>query len=275
MSAGRPSPLESALRDVGGFDDLARLHTPIHRLDPRAKVLTALGFVAVVVSFGKYDLSGLLPLVAYPVALGAAARLPARFLLRKLLLALPFALAVGVFNPLLDRAPLVQLGGVSVAGGWVSFASILLRFGLTVSAALILVATTGIGPVCLALHRMKVPRPFTTQIMLLYRYLFVLADEAARMMRAWSLRAVAQRRPPLRIFSALVAQLLLRALDRAQRLHTAMLCRGFDGEVRLLRPLRLRLPDAAFAAGWCAFFLVVRSWNVPRLLGRAAMGLLP
>ncbi len=112
-------------------------------------MLTALGFVAVVVSFGKYDLSGLLPLVAYPVALGAAARLPARFLLRKLLLALPFALAVGVFNPLLDRAPLVQLGGVSVAAaGFV--ASILLRFGLTVSAALSLVATTGSGPVCLA-----------------------------------------------------------------------------------------------------------------------------
>lgn len=274
MRAGRSSPLESALLDVGGFDDLARLRTPIHRLDPRAKALTALAFIVAVISFGKYELTGLLPLIAYPVALIVAGELPPRFMLRKLLIALPFALVVGMFNPLLDRTPLVQIGDWKVSGGWVSFVSIVLRFGLTVSAALILIATTGLGPVCQALNRLKVPRLFTTQLMLLYRYLFVLGEEAARMVRAWSLRAVSERRPSIRVFGSLVGQLLIRALDRAQRLHMAMLCRGFDGAARTIRPLKFSLSDGMFAAGWCAFFLIARFYNVPQLLGRAVMRLL-
>jgi cobalt/nickel transport system permease protein len=266
------SKLESALLDLGGLDTLARRPTPIQRLDPRAKVLVALAFLITVVSFGKYDLSGLLPLLAYPVALIVLGDLPPGYLLGKLLLASPFALAIGIVNPLLDRTILMRLGPLRISGGWISYASILLRFGLTLSAALILIATTGFDSVCLALARLRAPRALTVQLMLLYRYIFVLAGEGSRMVRAWSMRAGGGRRMSPRVFSSLVGQLLLRALDRAQRLHMAMLCRGFDGEVRRLRPLRLGAPDAVFVLAWTAFFALTRLYNLPQLLGRAVMG---
>ncbi|MCE5231470.1 cobalt ECF transporter T component CbiQ [bacterium] len=275
MRAGGASSLESALLDLRGIETLAQQETPVHRRDPRAKVVTALAFIAVVISFGKYDVSALLPLLAYPVALIVAGNLPARFVLGKLLLALPFALVIGMFNPLLDRTALVQLGDLRVSGGWVSFASIMLRFGLTVSAAVILIATTGFGPVCLALNRLKAPRVFTTQLMLLYRYLFVLTEEAGRMMRAWSLRAVSERRISIRVFGSLAGQLLLRALDRAQRLHAAMLCRGFDGTIRPMRRLKFTAADLGFVAGWCAFFMIARIYHLPHLLGQGMMRMLP
>jgi len=181
----------------------------------------------------KYDLSGLMPLFLYPVALIALGNLPPSQLLGKLLAASPFALLVGVFNPFLDRTVLIQIGSVHISGGWISYASILRRFTLTVSEALILVSTTGFNSVCRALACMKAPKSLTLQFMLLYRYIFVLAEEASRMFKAWSLRSVMRKRMPLKVFVSLMGQLLIRALDRAQRVHMAMLSRGFDGEIHL------------------------------------------
>ena len=83
----------------------------------------------------------------------------------------------------------------SVAGGWISFLSILLRFVLTVSAAIVLVAVTGIHSLCAALEKLGVPRALVTQLLVLYRYLFVLLDEAGRMDRARALRSLRPPRP--------------------------------------------------------------------------------
>ena len=167
----------------------------------------------------------------------------------------------------------MQLGPVHVSGGWVSYVSILLRFSLTLSAALILISTTGFNSVCLALARMKVPKSLTVQFMLLYRYIFVLAEEASRMFKAWSLRSLSGRRMPMKVFGSLVGQLLIRALDRAQRLHMAMLSRGFDGEIRLLRPLAFGMKDLIFVLGWAAFFVLARLYDLPQLLGQTVMGM--
>ena len=84
------------------------------------------------------------------MALIAVGNLPPGYLAKKMLLAAPFAFFIGIFNPLLDRAVMVHLGPLGISGGWVSFASIMLRFVLTVSAALILIAGTGLNAVCLA-----------------------------------------------------------------------------------------------------------------------------
>jgi cobalt/nickel transport system permease protein len=261
------------LLDIGGFDILATQDTPIHRLDPRAKVITALAFIVTVVSYDKYDLSGPMPLFIYPVALVAVGNLPPGYLLGKLLLASPFALIIGIFNPLLDRSIVMQIGPAHISGGWISYVSILLRFFLTLSAALILISTTGFNSVCLALGRMKVPQSLTVQFMLLYRYVFVLANEASRTLRAWSLRSVLRKRMPLKVFASVVGQLLIRAIDRAQRVHMAMLSRGFDGEIRLLRPLTFGATDLFFVLGWTGFCVLSRAYNLPQLLGQAVMGM--
>lgn len=265
--------LESGVLNIGGFDRLAAQDTPIHRRDPRAKVITALLFIITVVSFRKYDLAALMPLFLYPAALIALGNLPPRFLLGKVLLATPFALIIGIFNPVLDRVILMHLGPVGISGGWISYASILLRFLLTLSAALILIATTGFNAICLALAHLKLPQPFTLQCLLLYRYIFVLGEEASRMFNAWRLRAVSNKRMPWTVFSTLIGQLLIRALDRAQRIHMAMLSRGFDGEMHVLRPLKFGLRDLLFVLGWSCFFLFARLCNLPQLLGQAVMGI--
>ena len=172
--------IESSLLNIGYLETLSYQQTPLHRLDPRVKLLTTLVFIVTVVSFGKYEITGLLPFMIYPVVLIAVGNLPPGYLAKKILLAAPFAFFIGIFNPLLDRAVLVHLGPMGISGGWVSFASIMIRFTLTVSAAFILIAGTGLNAVCLALDKLGAPRIFVMQLLFLYRYIFVLTEEALR-----------------------------------------------------------------------------------------------
>ncbi len=259
--------IESSLFDLGALDTLASRDSGIHRLDPRAKVVTTLVFVCSVVSFGKYEISALLPFALFPLVLVVSGNLPCGLLLKKLLLAAPFAFFIGVFNPFLDREILLQLGPVGISGGWVSFGSIMLRFALTVFAALVLIATTSFTGVCMALERLGAPRVFALQLLFLYRYIYVLIDEALRMVRARALRSFHGRGMDMKTMGHMVGQLLLRTIDRAQRVHQAMLCRGFDGDIRLLRPLRIGRAEILFTLGWSALFVLLRFYNLPQMLG--------
>lgn len=261
------SRIDAALDAFRAFDDLARRDTALARIDARAKVLVTAVLLLVTVSFDRYSVAALLPLAAFPLVLAALGQVPAHALMRKLLIAAPFPLMVGVFNPWLDRSPALALGALEISGGWLSYVSILLRYLLTVSAALILLAGTGMHPLCLALQRLGLPQVFVGQLLLLHRYALVLGGEAARMTSAHQLRA-GGRRPTLATYGSLVGHLLLRAFERAQRIHLAMLARGWDGELRGLQHSRWQARDTVFVAGWCAFFLLLRWVDLPQLLGR-------
>ncbi len=258
------------IRDLG---DLASGHrNALATVDPRAQIIASLAFILAVVSFDRYAIAGLLPLLLFPVVMAVLGDVPLRQLCRKLLIASPFAVMVGLFNPLFDQTPVIALFGISISGGWVSFASILLRFGLTVAAALILVSTAGFQNLCHGLMRLGVPRVFVTQLLFLHRYSMVLGSEAARMSLAHELRSSGKRNIPLKVYASLLGHLLLRALDRAQRLHWAMLSRGFAGQIRVLQPLPWRTSDSVFLAISLAGILVARQTDLVHALGTLIVG---
>jgi cobalt/nickel transport system permease protein len=266
--------LEHHFYDIGHLDTLAGQDTAVHRLDPRAKLITTVVFIAMIVSFGKYEISALIPFVFYPMFLLAAGNLPLTYILRKILLVSPFAVLVGIFNPMLDQDTIMMIGGLSITGGWVSFASILLRFTLTVGAAMTLIAVTGFNAVCMALEKLGAPQFFALQLLFLYRYLFVLVDEAVRMVRARSLRVFNGKGMNLTAYGSLLGHLLLRTLNRAQRIHSAMWCRGFDGNIRIMKPLSFGRTEFVFMAGWISLFVVWRLINLPLLLGATVAGIM-
>jgi len=268
------SRIETALGGLGSLDELAARDTPAARLDPRAKVAVTVAFVAVVASFGRTELGRLAPLAAIPLALGALGDVPWRPVLVRLALASPLALGVAVFEPFLDRAPAVVLGGVTVSRGDVAFLVILAKFALSLGAALLLVATTRFDDVCQAAGRLGAPRVLVAQLSLTWRYLFVLGDEATRMLRAHALRSPGAPRPRLRTAGTLLGQLLVRATSRAERIHVAMRCRGFDGRLPARETWRFRRADAAFLGGAAAVLVAARALDVPALVGAALSGVL-
>jgi cobalt/nickel transport system permease protein len=252
--------IEKALNSIGSLNLLAIQDTPVHRIDPRAKTLTTICFVIITVSFNKYDISAILPLLFFPVfmmSLGSAV---------KVLAVSPFALAVGIANPFIDMQIIANIGSFGISGGTVSFISIMLKFILTVSSALILIASTGFETLCAGLIRLKVPKVFAVQLLFMYRYIFVLFDEALRMLRAHTLRSF-RAYPDIRILGSFIGQLLLRSMDRAERIHRAMLSRGFNGEIRIMKTFKMRLSDYMFIISWCGFFVICRQFNLPEMLG--------
>jgi cobalt/nickel transport system permease protein len=102
--------IENQLFDIRTMDTLASGKSNLHRLDPRAKLITTLIYVVMVVSLGKYEISMMVPFVLYPVTMLVGADLPVFYLLKKILLVSPFAILIGIFNPLMDTTPLVQIG---------------------------------------------------------------------------------------------------------------------------------------------------------------------
>ena len=264
--------IESAFVDLGYLDALAAGDSPVHRLDPRIKVLTTALFVICVVSFDKYVIAAMAPFAFLLSMVMALSGIPAQFIVKKLALVSPFALCLAMFNPLLDQQPHLYLGSLPVSGGWLSFLSILLRFCLTAGAMLVLVAVTGFQAVCMALEKLGMPKIFAVQLLLLYRYLFVLMDEGRRIYRARELRTFQGRGLGLRTFGPLIGGLLLRTLDRAQRIHLAMLCRGFDGTIRTRGTLRLTTRDLVLFALCCLLLAGMRRHDCSQLLGQLLTG---
>ncbi len=260
--------LESAFYEIGRLDSLSHQDTAVHRLDPRAKVIVAFFFIISVVSYGKYEIAALLPFFLFPVSVICLADLPTGYLFRKLLIVSPFVLFIGIFNPLLDRQTLLSFGEFTITGGWVSFASLMLKFILTVGAALLLIATTGFPAICMALEKMGAPKIFTIQLLMLYRFLFVLIEEGIRMIRAHTLRSFSDKRIAIKTFLQLLGNLLLRTIDRAQRIHMSMLSRAFTGEIRLARTLGFTYREMIFLVFSLTMITAFRSLEITDIVGQ-------
>lgn len=248
------------------IDKFSRSDSLIHRIDPRAKVLFFLPLVLLVnlTPVGRGEV--LAGYGALLVGVTVAARVPLVYLLKRLLMVLPFVLVVVIFVPFMTagevvaRLPVVGLElvvtrqGLAVAGGLIA------RALLSAFALMVLVSTTRFDHLLRALEDLRAPRLILVILSFLYRYLFLLVEEAQRMKRARDARVVGPSRLQLRAAAGIVGVLFLRTYERAERVYEAMLARGFTGEVRTLRPLRFGPGDlVALAAGW---LLVALLWGV-------------
>jgi cobalt/nickel transport system permease protein len=259
--------LDESFFDLRHLDDLSRNNTLIHRIDPRVKVITTFIYIIFIVSFDKYEVSSIVPFALYPVILLSIGNIPILTIIKKMILVSPFAIFIGIFNPFIDKTPVLEIGNLVVSGGAVSFISIMLRFALTVSTALILISVTGFNQICRALEKLGIPKIFVIQLMFLYRYIYVLGEELVRMNRARILRSVINTNIRFTVYKNIIGCLLIRTLDRAQRIHLAMSCRGFDGTIHVVNPIKIHLSSILFLIIWLGFFIILRIVNVPQFLG--------
>ncbi len=267
------SNIMNSLYNMRLLDDLARQETVIHRLHPLMKLLTTVSYLTVVVSFGRYEIGGLLPFFLYPVMIFTLAEIPLKPIFIRILLVSPFIIGIGILNPFFDHQ-IYLLGGREISRGWVTFLAILIKSGLTVTAALLLIATTGMDRLAGSLRMLKVPRVFVLQLLLTYRYISVLMEEVARSLRAYSLRAPNQKGVHRSAWGSLAGQLILRTFDRAQRIYEAMCLRGFTGEYNTGGFSSIRGWDLAYLIGWVIFFAAARIYNIPMVLGSLITGVI-
>lgn len=265
------SPAEARNR-IRFLDESAYGRTPLHRLNPFISLGVTLTFIAVVISLPKYALSALLPLALFPLYTVSAGNIPVRSLLLWLRAVLPLLLGLGLLNPFLDPDRLILWSQFSISAGWLSYLSLILKGMLTTTAALALIATTGLPRLALALRRVGIPQVLVLQLVLMGRYIALLLEEGSRIYSAWQLRAPGLRGLPPQVWGPLMGQWLMRTLDRAQRIYQAMKLRGFDGAYPAAPLLPLTRADFTYFFFWTAYLLLNRAVNMPQWLGRLLTG---
>src|SRR5262245_3852879 len=154
------------------------------------------------------------------------AEIPLAYLARRMALFLPLVAMTALAAPL----------SRGFAGGWELALGIVIRATVAFLAALWLVSTTPFDRLLSALNRLGLPRLFTVMLAFVFRYLSVLFEELARMRTAQRARTFGARpvKSGWRNAIQLVGMLLIRALDRAERIHGAMCARGWTGKTQTL-----------------------------------------
>ncbi len=220
-------------------------HSPVHRLPAHLKVLATLTFVVLVV-VTPHDEYG--AFAAYLVLVLAAARLttvPARYLATRMVVEVPFVV-FALLLPFVARGPRVDIGPFTVSEpGLVAALGLLAKATLGVLAALVLATTTEPRDLVAGLERLRLPQQLVQIMGFMVRYLEVVTADLHRMRVARDSRGFRAR--SLGAWPALASSagaLFIRSYERGERIHLAMLSRGYTGRLPVTRQ------DTVTAAQW-------------------------
>jgi cobalt/nickel transport system permease protein len=237
----------------------------VHRLPPQCKLVAVLAFVIVVVAtprdafwaFGVYAL-----LLA---AVAVVARVPAPTVLRRMVVEVPFVL-FAVLLPFVAHGPRVDVLGLSLSesgllGAW----NVLAKGTLGVVASILLAATTEPRTLLLGIERLHLP-PLMVQIMsFMLRYTDVVGAEMARMRVARESRGFRGRDiRQARVVAHSAGALFIRSYERGERVHLAMLSRGYTGRMPAVHDVAADRGQWATAAALPALAVLVSAaaWTV-------------
>jgi len=246
---------QSTLTETGPADGAG----PLAQIDPRARILGALAFAVVTVGCGWLPV--LLAACGLAGALLSLSRLPMRPTLRRMAAMDGFILFMLVLLPFtVPGDPIFTIRGLTASWqGLRQAVDIALTANAVVLALIALVGT--LEPVTLghALHRLRVPTSLVQLLMFTIRYVEVLRSEYLRLRQAMKVRGFRPRSDwhSYRSLGYLLGMMLVRAVDRSERVLDAMKCRGFAGQVPLLDTLRYGPRDGLFAAAFGAALLML------------------
>ncbi len=244
-----------------------RLHRPgtsrVHTLPPHTKLAAVLAFVVVVVCTPREAVWAFALYAALLAGVAAAARVPPGFLLRRLLIEVPFV-AFALLMPFVAQGPRTEVLGLSlsVSGLWGAW-NVLAKGTVGVAASVLLAATTPLRDLLLGLQRLRLPSLLVQIATFMIRYGDLITDEMRRMRVARASRGFEAR--GVRHWGVLAASagaLFIRSYERGERVHLAMVSRGYTGTLPVIDEVTasraqwsraLSLPAAALAVcllGW-------------------------
>lgn len=259
--------LDKALREICSMDELAEKSSPVHSLPPLAKLIVTIAYIAVTVSFHKYDIVGLAVMFIYPVIMFAVSGISMGSCFYKLRIIIPIVALVGVFNPIFDRDPFATVGGVTISCGVISMITLLMKGVFSLMASFILISTTKIDHLCGALRRVGIPAMLASLFLLTYRYITLMMTELSTMTTAYSLRAPGQKGIHISAWGSFIGQLFLRSMDRADEIYSSMQLRGFDGDFHYA-DIKIMTVNGAIFCGVCVtLFILARFFNIVFILG--------
>jgi cobalt/nickel transport system permease protein len=217
--------------------------TVVHRLPPQCKLVAGLAFVVIVVATPREQFWAFGGYAALLAAVAAAARVPALLIVRRMVIEVPFV-AFALLLPFLAAGERVDVLGVALSspgllGAW----NILAKGTLGVVASILLAATTEPRALLLGVERLRLPGLLVQIMSFMLRYVDVISGEMQRMRIARESRGFQARNPRhWRVVAQSAGALFIRCYERGERVHLAMLSRGYAGRMPVVVDVRAR-PD--------------------------------
>lgn len=251
-------------------------NSPIHRLDPRVKLLFTLALILYVVSLPRIheeNLTRLLAVEVYFLLLVLAAGLDLRYFLLRILAILPFGLAIALIQPFLRPSfienytlyPLDLPLGLSITYEGLAFGSSLLaKFLVCITSIVLLSSTTRLRDMVAAADRIGIPREFTLLLSMMVRYLFLFwavlkrikIAQQTRLFDIWNKEV--PRKWVIEQVGNSMSSIFIRSYEQGERTYISMLCRGYgSGHEKAYYRTKIRIPDILFLLLSAGFVLYV------------------
>ena len=232
----------------------------VHRLPADVKLVSLLAFVLVVVATPATQYWAFAAYAVLLAAVAVAAKIPASFVLRRMVVEIPF-LIFALLMPIVSTGIRVDVFGLSLSeAGLLSAWNLLAKGTLGVVASILLAATTDARDLLIGLQRLRLPARLVEIAAFMVRYLGVVAGEMQRMRVARESRAFEARHlGHLRVVAQAAGALFVRTYERGERVHLAMMSRGYAGSMPLTDTVRAGaaawvlgclLPAAAMIIAW-------------------------
>jgi cobalt/nickel transport system permease protein len=207
-------------------------HSPIHRAPAHLKLLALLGFMLVVVATPQDRWPAFVVELLVLFVVIAVSRVPATYLAPRMIIELPFA-AFALLMPFVAQGPRIEVLGVAVSEpGLHAGLTLLVKGSIGVLASLTLAATTEPQDVLRGLERLRMPELIVSIMGFMIRYVDVVTGELSRMMVAMRSRGCDPRSPKhWPALARAMGALFIRSYERGERVHLAMLSRGYDGRL--------------------------------------------
>lgn len=201
-----------------------------HKIHPLAKLTVTILFLVLVTSSARDHLNAVLQMGLWLYAYALIGGLSAGQCFRKMWGLFVLLFFVGIANPILDRVPALTLGGLVISRGMIAFISLFLKGALALLCAYFLAVTTGMNGILSALLNLRIPVLLINVIYLIYRYLGLMIQEASDVWTAYRLRAPGQKGIHFSVWGSLVGSMLIRSMDKAEKVYQSMELRGYRPE---------------------------------------------
>lgn len=241
------SDINNKLYNIRRLDEIGEQSTFIHSINSMIKIIVTLLYIIKVISIDTVNLKDILILLVYPLVIFIVGKINFLVIAKKLIIVLPLILGIVTINMCIG--PTIYQFIKSIL--------LILKSILTVFGGLLLLASTGMNNISIGLRKMKVPNIFVIQLMMLYRYIIVMLEEAHRIKSAYSLRNGSNKGINILDFGTIIGQMLLRAIDRGENVYGAMKLRGYDGNIITDNDSKISYIDIIYLLFWIILFFII------------------
>ena len=235
------------------------------KIDPRIKIIVFFLMVILIVSSPGDNWILYTCFLSILLILAILGKLSIAYIFKRSLVMIPFALIMALFLPFQTRTgEFYTFLGMNISrSGLIMFYNVLIKAWLAISSMIILSSTTPFPALISGMEKFKLPGIMIDLMSFMYRYIFVLLDEAHRIENARRSRFFGGRFfSEVRVFGNIIGVLFVRSFERGERVYKSMVSRGYNGQTILLNPHTITATDIIFLISSLLVLALVKLWSL-------------